>query len=116
MCLIVAEPVAWILLNDKHARTYTLVFKALKKAALRLKLKLKTQRFITDFESGIIKAVRQEVGRYFSSLKIDCLGSFFFFYKSQELGQRIFLLFIFSSAVLYIKVVSFTFYNALTKN
>jgi len=59
---IVAEPVAWILLNDKYARTYSLVFKALKNAALRLKLEFKPNRFITDFESGILKAVREEVG------------------------------------------------------
>ncbi|CAF1477861.1 unnamed protein product, partial [Rotaria sordida] len=65
MSLIVAEPIAWILLNDKHAGTYTLIFKALKKAALRLKLKLKPERFISDFESGIIKAVRKEVGHFF---------------------------------------------------
>ncbi len=58
---ITAEPVAWILLNDKYARTYTLVFKALKKAASRLKLEFKPERLITDFESGIIKAVRKEV-------------------------------------------------------
>jgi hypothetical protein len=30
MCLIVAQPVAWILVNDNHAQTYILVFKALK--------------------------------------------------------------------------------------
>ncbi|CAF3585307.1 unnamed protein product [Rotaria socialis] len=62
-----AEPVAWILLSDKHAQTYILIFKAMKKAASRLKLELKPERFITDYESGIIKAVREEVGRCFSS-------------------------------------------------
>jgi len=67
MCLSVAQPVAWILLNDKHARTYILIFKAMKKAASKLKLELKPERFITDFESGIIKAVRKEVGCCFSS-------------------------------------------------
>ena len=45
----------------------SLVCKAMKKAASRLKLELKPARFIADYESGIIKAVRKEVGRYFSS-------------------------------------------------
>ncbi|CAF2124705.1 unnamed protein product [Rotaria magnacalcarata] len=34
----------------------------MKKAASRLKLELKPERFITDYESGIIKAVRKEFG------------------------------------------------------
>ncbi|CAF0806494.1 unnamed protein product [Rotaria sordida] len=55
-----AQPVAWILLCDKYAQTYILVFKAMKKAASSLKLELKPERFITDFESGIITAVRKE--------------------------------------------------------
>jgi hypothetical protein len=71
----------------------------LKTAALTLKLNLKHARLITDFESGIIKAVRKEVGRCFYSLE-----------------ERIFLLFIFSLAVLYIKDVFSIFCNALTKN
>ncbi len=52
----------------------------LKEASLKLSLKLNPERFITDFESGIIKAVRKEVGRCFYSLKINCVG--FFLQKS----------------------------------
>ena len=65
MCLIVAQPVAWILLTAKHSRAYTTVFKAMKKAALQLNLELKPQRLITGLEGEIIKAVLTEVGPCF---------------------------------------------------
>jgi hypothetical protein len=83
----------------------------LKEASLKLSLKLNPERFITDFESGIIKAVRKEVGRCFYSLKINCVG--FFLQKSGAWTNN--YIFYFSSVMLYTKGAFFIFYKELTK-
>ncbi len=59
--LFVATPVVFALLNDKKAYTYRLLFKALKRKAKEMKMRFEPDRIISDFESGMISTVKEQV-------------------------------------------------------
>ncbi len=60
--LFLATPVLYALLNDKKARTYKLLFQALKHKAKEMKMKFEPDRIISDFESGMVSTVKKQVG------------------------------------------------------
>lgn len=49
-------PLIYCLLSDKSAATYVAVFGILQTEAVKANLVLQPRRFISDFESGIIRA------------------------------------------------------------
>ncbi|CAF1127713.1 unnamed protein product [Rotaria sordida] len=56
-----ATPVLYALLNDKKARTYTILFRALKSTAKEMKMKFEPDKIISDFESGIVSTIKKEL-------------------------------------------------------
>ncbi|CAF2510422.1 unnamed protein product [Rotaria sp. Silwood2] len=56
-----ATPVLYVLLNDKKARTYTILFRALKSTAKEMKMKFEPDKIISDFESGIVSTIKKEL-------------------------------------------------------
>ncbi|CAF4880103.1 unnamed protein product [Rotaria sp. Silwood1] len=52
-------PVLYALLNDKKAYTYTLLFRALKRAAREMKMNFSPSRIITDFEKAMSKKLKK---------------------------------------------------------
>jgi len=71
---LLATPVVYALVNDKKTRTYTLLFQALKRKAVEMKMKFAPSRIISDFESSMITTVQKQVN--ILSCSIYCLNSF----------------------------------------
>jgi hypothetical protein len=61
LCALLAFPLGFVLLKDKHSRTYRMMFDAIKRAAKKIGLKFAPKLFITDFESGIISTIKAMV-------------------------------------------------------
>ncbi|CAF2131645.1 unnamed protein product [Rotaria magnacalcarata] len=59
-CLYLATPVVYVLLNDKTAHTYTLLFQSLKNKAKDMNMKFEPIRIISDYESGMISTLKKE--------------------------------------------------------
>ncbi|CAF4442567.1 unnamed protein product, partial [Rotaria magnacalcarata] len=60
-CLYLATPVVYVLLNDKTAHTYTLLFQSLKNKAKDMNMKFEPIRIISDYESGMISTLKKEL-------------------------------------------------------
>jgi hypothetical protein len=56
-----ALPVAFCLLPNRRAATYSELFRRLKDEAARLSTQFQPKRVVSDFESALVSAVRQEV-------------------------------------------------------
>jgi len=80
VCLLLAIPVLYVLLNDKEAHTYKLLFRALKSTATEMKMKFEPDKIISDFESGFISTVKKEVSVCLCAVRIRIYFIYFLLY------------------------------------
>lgn len=76
-------PVAFCLLPNRRATTYVELFQRFKQEATRLGEQFQPKYVVSDFESAIISAVRQEVSSHRFAIEVLHEGSMFLCFSFQ---------------------------------